>query len=130
MPIALYDAAMDMEELSKSQIILLTLLVSFVTSIATGIVTVSLMNQAPPAIAQTVNRIIERKDFEALAMIARAGGFDRALFVTIALKEGEVMRSDLGRVNPRQCRDRIIESWGPRFLTNRARAARSIAGPS
>ena len=34
---------MNMEELSKSQIVLLTLLVSFVTSIATGIVTVSLM---------------------------------------------------------------------------------------
>ena len=49
-----------MEELSKSQIVLLTLLVSFVTSIATGIVTVSLMDQAPPAVAQTVNRIIER----------------------------------------------------------------------
>ncbi len=51
---------MRMEELSKSQIVLLTLLVSFVTSIATGIVTVSLMDQAPPAVAQTVNRIIER----------------------------------------------------------------------
>ncbi|PIR83692.1 hypothetical protein COU18_03375 [Candidatus Kaiserbacteria bacterium CG10_big_fil_rev_8_21_14_0_10_51_14] len=51
---------MNIEELSKSQIILLTLLVSFVTSIATGIVTVSLMDQAPPAVAQTVNRIIER----------------------------------------------------------------------
>ena len=36
-----------MENLTKPQIILLTLLVSFVTSIATGIVTVALMNQAP-----------------------------------------------------------------------------------
>ena len=34
---------MDLEKLNKSQIVLLTLLVSFVTSIATGIVTVALM---------------------------------------------------------------------------------------
>jgi len=51
---------MDLEELNTTQIILLVLLVSFVTSIATGIVTVSLMAQAPPAVIQTVNHIIER----------------------------------------------------------------------
>lgn len=49
---------MDIEHLSKSQIILLTLLVSFVTSIATGIVTISLIDQAPPAVTQSVSRII------------------------------------------------------------------------
>ncbi len=49
-----------MENLTKQQIVLLTLLVSFVTSIATGIVTVSLMNQAPVAVVQTINRVVEK----------------------------------------------------------------------
>lgn len=49
-----------MENLTKQQIILLTLLVSFVTSIATGIVTVALMNQAPIGVVQTINRVVEK----------------------------------------------------------------------
>jgi hypothetical protein len=51
---------MEMEELNKSQIVLLTLLVSFVTSLATGIVTVSLMEQGTTPVTNTVNKIVER----------------------------------------------------------------------
>jgi hypothetical protein len=51
---------MDIEKLTKHQIVLLTLLVSFVTSIATGIVTVSLMNQAPPEVTRTINQIVQQ----------------------------------------------------------------------
>ncbi len=49
-----------MENLNKQQLILLALLVSFVTSIATGIVTVALMNQAPVGVVQTINKVVER----------------------------------------------------------------------
>lgn len=50
---------MDLEQLTKHQIILLTLLVSFVTSIATGIVTVALMDQAPAGVTRVINQIVE-----------------------------------------------------------------------
>jgi hypothetical protein len=50
---------MNIEDLSKSQLILLMVLVNFVTSIATGVLTVSLLDQAPPIVTQSVNRIVD-----------------------------------------------------------------------
>lgn len=51
---------MDIEDLNKTQLLLLTLLVNFVTSIAVGVLTVSLLADDSPTITQTVNRIVER----------------------------------------------------------------------
>ena len=49
-----------MEQLTKTQVVLLVLLVSFVTSIATAIVTVALYEQMPSPIIQNINRIVEK----------------------------------------------------------------------
>jgi hypothetical protein len=51
---------MDIEELSKAQLLLLTVMVNFVVSIATGVLTVSLLDQAPVQISQGVDRVVER----------------------------------------------------------------------
>ena len=93
---------MDIEQLNKSQIVLLTLLVSFVTSIATGIVTVSLMEQAPPAIAQTVNRVIERT-VETVTP-AKTEGQSAATIVTqektIVVKETDLISQAVEKSSP------------------------------
>ncbi len=49
---------MDIKELNKPQLIMLAVMLSFVTSIATGITTVSLMQQAPSSVTVPINRII------------------------------------------------------------------------
>ncbi len=82
---------MDIEHLNKWQVVMLTLLVSFVTSIATGIVTVSLMDQAPPIVAATVNRVIE-KTVETVT--AAPAGQPAAAATTVITKEKTVVVSE------------------------------------
>lgn len=51
---------MDIKDLNKSQLILLAVLLSFVTSIATGITTVTLMQQAPASFTTPMNNVIKQ----------------------------------------------------------------------
>lgn len=51
---------MDIKDLNKSQLILLAVLLSFVTSIATGITTVTLMQQAPKSFTAPINRVVQQ----------------------------------------------------------------------
>lgn len=87
---------MNIEQLNKSQIVLLTLLVSFVTSIATGIVTVSLMDQAPPVVAQTVNRIVERT-IETVAPASQTAAGSGSQNV---VKESELIAQAVAKITP------------------------------
>jgi S1-C subfamily serine protease len=49
-----------MEDLSKHQLILIVLLITFVTSIATGIITFTLLSEAPVEVTQQINRVVEK----------------------------------------------------------------------
>lgn len=69
----------NMENLTKNQVILLVLLVSFVTSLATGIVTVSLVNQAPPPVTHTISKVVEKVSEEPKQKIVYVNNEDKII---------------------------------------------------
>ena len=77
-----------MESLNKQQLILLALLVSFVTSIATGIVTVALMDQAPQGVTQTISRVVEKT----IERVVTASSTPQA--AAVVTKETIIVKSD------------------------------------
>jgi hypothetical protein len=85
-----------MEKLTSQQIVLLTLLVSFVTSLATGIFTVSLMEQAPQSMLQTVNRVVQRTVERVVQAPAPtpSGTSNNTQTAALVTKETIVVRSD------------------------------------
>ncbi len=93
---------MDIEHLTKHQIILLTLLVSFVTSIATGIVTVSLMDQAPPSVTRTINQIIEHTVEKVVPAAAPAAVASNGSTVTkettVVVKDDDLVAQSIAKV--------------------------------
>ena len=91
----------SMENLTKQQIVLLTLLVSFMTSIATGIVTVSLVNQAPAGATNTVERVIENTVADALpsdntAAVGNASSQDSLALATADVEKNVVKIHEYG----------------------------------
>ncbi len=82
-----------MEHLTKSQIVLLTLFVSFVASMATGIVVVTLMQQSPEPVTQTITNVVERT----IEKIAPAQFQPEKLAKTIIVKDEDLMVAAIDR---------------------------------
>lgn len=86
---------MNLEELNKSQLLLLTVLVNFVTSIAVGVLTVSLLDHAPPTVTQTVNRIVDHT----VEVIASSTPIERILPVaqpaTVVIRDEDLLTAAL-----------------------------------
>jgi S1-C subfamily serine protease len=100
-----------MEDLTKHQLILLVLLVSFVTSIATGIMTVSLLQQAPLEVTRNINRVVERT-FEKVVPqgLANIGSPSKEV-TTVVVKEDDLIVSAIDK-NVKSIA-RIMEKDGP-----------------
>lgn len=71
-----------MDKLTKTQFVLLVLLVSFITSLVTAIVTASLIRQAPPALTQSVTKVIEKIKTEDQKASVGAENINKPIIIT------------------------------------------------
>lgn len=85
-----------MEELNKSQTILLCILISFVTSIATGIMTTSLLQEAPIEVTRNINRIVE-KTIETVTTPATIVTPGQKEVTTVIVKEEDLILDSINK---------------------------------
>ncbi len=81
-----------MEDLNKNQIVLLTVLLSFVTSIATGIMTTSLLQETPIEVTRNINRIVE-KTIETVTPAAVTTSGQKEVTTVVVKEEDQIVDS-------------------------------------
>lgn len=99
-----------MEELNKTQLVLLMLFISFVTSIATGIVTVTLLEQAPKSVTQQINRVVERT----VEKVVPGPGITKTINTTtqVVVSEDDLIIQAVQKTSPALVRIRVPGSLG------------------
>jgi hypothetical protein len=85
---------MDIKDLNKSQLILLAILLSFITSIATGIVTVTLMQQMPSSVTEPINRVVK----QTVEKIVQVEG--KTTTQTVVIKEEDLVVDAIAKNEP------------------------------
>ncbi len=82
----------EIKDLNKTQLIWLAVLLSFVVSIATGIVTVTLMQQAPAAVTQTINRVVQQTVEKVVP------GYTSTTTQTVVVKEDDLVVDAVAKI--------------------------------
>jgi len=111
---------MDIKDLNKSQLILLAVLLSFVVSIATGITTVTLMQQAPPSITTPINRVVQ----QTIEKIQQVEG--KTITQTVVVKEEDLVVDAIAK-NQSALFSITKEVQGADFRTTEISAGRGFA---
>lgn len=113
-----------MKELNQNQLILLTLLVSFVTSIATGIITVSLLQEAPVEVTRNINRIVE-KTIETVIPSDPIVSKEKEV-VTVVVKEEDLIMEAIKdnlksvvRINEKDLNSGVVSLYGMGVITSK-----------
>ena len=111
---------MDIKELNKPQLILLAVLLSFITSIATGITTVTLMQQAPTSFTTPVNRVVQ----QTVDKIEQVEG--KTVTQTVVIKEEDLLVDAIAK-NQTAVFSITKEVTNPDFTTSEVSAGRGFA---
>jgi S1-C subfamily serine protease len=102
-----------MEDLTKHQLILIVLLITFVTSIATGIITFSLLQQAPVEVTQQINRVVERT----IQQVAPAVGQPEKVTTTVVVNEDDRVLETIAKNEKSIVRLRTIQADGSEIFS-------------
>lgn len=108
-----------MHDLNKQQVVLLSILVAFVTSIATGITVVSLMDQSPDPVTQTINRVVERTIERVVEEPAKGGKEVERIVETVIVNQEDLTveavsknSQSLVRIYEKTATERVFKGLG------------------
>lgn len=101
-----------MEDLTKHQLILLVILITFITSIGTGIITFTLLSEAPVAVTQNINRIVEKT----IERVVTEEGKPEKIVTTVVVNEEDRILETIAKNEKSLVRLKTISSDGTEVI--------------